>query len=80
MDRHETSRALEDFADHERGYHTATAPCHATDPTATLLGIFQIVPITGTRDRLAGALLLGGRMSDEVYSATESHRLSFTRQ
>src|SRR5262249_37920672 len=34
------------------------------------LGVRLIVPITGTRDRLVGVLLLGGRMSDEPYSAT----------
>src|SRR5262249_6113262 len=31
------------------------------------LSVRLIVPITGTRDRLVGVLLLGGRMSDEPY-------------
>src|SRR5262249_39610651 len=34
-----------------------------------------IVPITGTRDRLVGFLLLGARMSDEPYSATDRRLL-----
>ena len=35
------------------------------------LGVRVIVPITGTRERLVGVLLLGLRMSDEPYSATD---------
>jgi GAF domain-containing protein len=35
------------------------------------LGGRLIVPITGTRERLVGVLLLGIRMSDEPYSATD---------
>ena len=35
------------------------------------LGVRLIVPITGTRERLVGVLLLGLRMSDEPYSATD---------
>jgi GAF domain-containing protein len=35
------------------------------------LGVRLIVPITGTRERLVGVLLLGTRMSDEPYSATD---------
>lgn len=38
-------------------------------------GVRLIVPITGTRDRLVGVLLLGGRMSDEPYSATDRRLL-----
>jgi GAF domain-containing protein len=34
------------------------------------LGVQLIVPVTGTRDRLVGLLLLGERKSDEPYSAT----------
>jgi hypothetical protein len=39
------------------------------------MGVRLIVPITGTRDRLVGVLLLGGRMSDEPYSATDRRLL-----
>ncbi|HEU4387135.1 MAG TPA: protein kinase, partial [Blastocatellia bacterium] len=39
------------------------------------LGVRLIVPITGTRDRLVGVLLLGARMSDEPYSATDKRLL-----
>jgi hypothetical protein len=39
------------------------------------LGVRLIVPITGTRDRLVGVLLLGERMSDEPYSATDRRLL-----
>jgi len=39
------------------------------------LGIRLIVPITGARARLVGVLLLGARMSDEPYSATDLRRL-----
>ena len=39
------------------------------------LGVRLIVPITGTRDRLVGMLLLGERMSDEPYSATDRRLL-----
>src|SRR5215813_10521477 len=39
------------------------------------LGVRLIVPITGTRDRLVGVLLPGGRMSDEPYSATDRRLL-----
>ena len=39
------------------------------------LSVRLIVPITGTRDRLVGVLLLGGRMSDEPYSATDRRLL-----
>jgi eukaryotic-like serine/threonine-protein kinase len=39
------------------------------------LGVRLIVPITGTRDRLVGVLLLGARMSDEPYSATDRRLL-----
>jgi GAF domain-containing protein len=35
------------------------------------LGVRLIVPITGTRERLVGVLLLGLRRSDEPYSATD---------
>ena len=35
------------------------------------LAVRVIVPITGTRERLVGVLLLGVRMSDEPYSATD---------
>jgi tRNA A-37 threonylcarbamoyl transferase component Bud32 len=35
------------------------------------LGVRLIVPITGTRERLVGVLLLGLRMSDQPYSATD---------
>ena len=35
------------------------------------LGVRLIVPITGARERLVGVLLLGARMSDEPYSATD---------
>ena len=35
------------------------------------LGVHLIVPITGARERLVGVLLLGTRMSDEPYSATD---------
>jgi len=39
------------------------------------LSVRLIVPISGTRDRLVGVLLLGGRMSDEPYSATDRRLL-----
>src|SRR5262249_44876047 len=39
------------------------------------LSVRLIVPITGTHDRLVGVLLLGGRMSDEPYSATDRRLL-----
>ena len=39
------------------------------------LGVRLIVPIAGTRDRLAGMLLLGERLSDEPYSATDRRLL-----
>jgi eukaryotic-like serine/threonine-protein kinase len=39
------------------------------------LSVRLIVPITGTRDRLVGVLLLGGRMSDEPYSTTDRRLL-----
>jgi tRNA A-37 threonylcarbamoyl transferase component Bud32 len=39
------------------------------------LGVRLVVPITGTRDRLVGVLLLGARMSDEPYSATDRRLL-----
>ena len=39
------------------------------------LGVRLIVPITDTRDRLVGMLLLGERMSDEPYSATDRRLL-----
>ena len=39
------------------------------------LGVRLIVPITGTRDRLVGVLLLGARMSDEPYSGTDRRLL-----
>ena len=39
------------------------------------LGVRLIVPIIGTRDRLVGMLLLGDRMSDEPYSATDRRLL-----
>jgi hypothetical protein len=39
------------------------------------LNVRLIVPITGTRDRLVGVLLLGTRMSDEPYSATDRRLL-----
>ena len=39
------------------------------------LNVRLIVPITGTRDRLVGVLLLGLRMSDEPYSATDRRLL-----
>ncbi len=39
------------------------------------LGVRLIVPITGTRERLLGVLLLGLRMSDEPYSATDRRLL-----
>jgi tRNA A-37 threonylcarbamoyl transferase component Bud32 len=39
------------------------------------LGVRLIVPITGTRERLVGVLLLGHRMSDEPYSATDRRLL-----
>jgi len=39
------------------------------------LTVRLIVPITGTRDRLVGVLLLGVRMSDEPYSATDRRLL-----
>jgi hypothetical protein len=39
------------------------------------LGVRLIVPITGTRERLVGVLLLGERMSDEPYSATDRRLL-----
>jgi tRNA A-37 threonylcarbamoyl transferase component Bud32 len=39
------------------------------------LGVRLIVPITGTRDRLVGVLLLGERKSDEPYSATDRRLL-----
>ena len=39
------------------------------------LSVRLIVPITGTGDRLVGVLLLGARMSDEPYSATDRRLL-----
>jgi serine/threonine protein kinase len=39
------------------------------------LNVQVVVPITGTRDRLVGVLLLGLRMSDEPYSATDRRLL-----
>lgn len=39
------------------------------------LNVRLIVPITGTRDRLVGVLLLGARMSDEPYSTTDRRLL-----
>ena len=39
------------------------------------LGVRLIVPITGTGDRLVGVLLLGARMSEEPYSATDRRLL-----
>jgi eukaryotic-like serine/threonine-protein kinase len=39
------------------------------------LGVRLIVPITGTRERLVGVLLLGERKSDEPYSATDRRLL-----
>jgi eukaryotic-like serine/threonine-protein kinase len=39
------------------------------------LGVRLVVPITGARDRLVGVLLLGLRMSDEPYSATDRRLL-----
>jgi eukaryotic-like serine/threonine-protein kinase len=39
------------------------------------LSVRLVVPITGTRDRLVGVLLLGLRMSDEPYSSTDRHLL-----
>jgi phosphoserine phosphatase RsbU/P len=39
------------------------------------LRVRLIVPITGTGYRLVGVLLLGGRMSDEPYSATDRRLL-----
>jgi len=39
------------------------------------LSVRLIVPITGTGDRLVGLLLLGARMSDEPYSATDRRLL-----
>ena len=39
------------------------------------LGVRLIVPITGTRDRLVGVLLLGERLSDEPYGATDRRLL-----
>ena len=39
------------------------------------LSVRLVVPITGTRDRLVGVLLLGLRMSDEPYSATDRRLL-----
>ena len=39
------------------------------------LTVRLIVPITGTRDPLVGVLLLGARMSDEPYSATDKRLL-----
>jgi hypothetical protein len=39
------------------------------------LDVRLVVPITGTRDRLVGVLLLGGRMSDEPYSTTDNRLL-----
>jgi sigma-B regulation protein RsbU (phosphoserine phosphatase) len=39
------------------------------------LRVRLIVPITGTRDRLVGVVLLGARMSDEPYSATDRRLL-----
>ncbi len=39
------------------------------------LGVRLIAPITGTGYRLVGVLLLGGRMSDEPYSATDRRLL-----
>ena len=40
------------------------------------LSVRLIVPINGTRDRLVGVLLLGGRMSDEPYSAIDRRLLA----
>src|SRR5262249_16906756 len=39
------------------------------------LSVCLVVPITGTRDRLVGVLLLGLRMSDEPYSTTDRRLL-----
>jgi tRNA A-37 threonylcarbamoyl transferase component Bud32/GAF domain-containing protein len=39
------------------------------------LGVRLIVPIIGTRERLVGVLLLGLRMSDQPYSATDRRLL-----
>ena len=39
------------------------------------LGVRLIVPITGLRDRLVGVLLLGERLSDQPYSATDRQLL-----
>jgi hypothetical protein len=39
------------------------------------LGVRVIVPITGTGERLVGVLLLGERMSDQPYSATDRRLL-----
>src|SRR5262245_11940790 len=39
------------------------------------LSVCLVVPITGTRDRLVGVLLLGLRMSDEPYSSTDRRLL-----
>lgn len=39
------------------------------------LNVRLIVPISGSHDRLVGVLLLGGRMSDEPYSATDKRLL-----
>jgi hypothetical protein len=39
------------------------------------LSVRLIVPITGTSERLVGVLLLGARMSDEPYSATDRRLL-----
>jgi eukaryotic-like serine/threonine-protein kinase len=39
------------------------------------LRVRLVVPITGTGDRLVGVLLLGARMSDEPYSATDRRLL-----
>ena len=39
------------------------------------LSVRLVVPITGTRDRLVGVLLLGARMSDEPYSTTDRRLL-----
>jgi hypothetical protein len=39
------------------------------------LNVRLVVPISGTRDRLVGVLLLGLRMSDEPYSATDRRLL-----
>lgn len=63
------SKAIRDFP----------AECHQlpADERSWLekLNVRLIVPITGSHDRLVGVLLLGGRMSDEPYSATDKRLL-----